>query len=402
MHILVINAGSSSLKYQLFDMPAESPLCTGLVERIGTAEAVVRHKILTGPAPQTIERKGAIADHTAGFGAMLSLLTDSALGVLQSTDQIVAVGHRVVHGGERFTNATQITPAVSAAIESLFALAPLHNPVNHACIQIAQQTFPNAEQIAVFDTAFHQTMPNYAFRYALPETLYQDEGIRAYGFHGTSHQYVSRQAIGWLGKPDARLISVHLGNGASITAIRDGQSVDTSMGFGPLSGLVMGTRSGDIDPSVLLHLLANGYSPDELSNLLNKPSGMQGLTGLSDMRDIRRAVNAGNREARLACDLYAYRIKKYIGAYAAVLNGLDALIFTAGVGENDAAVRGDICSGLDFLGIRLDPISNSQPPGPMRVISAFDSLVTVLVIPTNEELEIARQTLAVLQRDQPA
>ena len=402
MHILVINAGSSSLKYQLFNMPAERPLCTGLVERIGTAEAVVRHKILTGPVPQTIERKGAIADHTAGFGAMLSLLTDSALGVLQTPDQIVAVGHRVVHGGERFTNATRITPAVSAAIESLFALAPLHNPVNHACIRIAQQTFPNAGQIAVFDTAFHQTLPDYAFRYAIPEKLYQDEGIRAYGFHGTSHQYVSRQAMDWLSKPDARLISVHLGNGASITAIRDGQSVDTSMGFGPLSGLVMGTRSGDIDPSVLLHLLANGYRPDELSNLLNKQSGMQGLTGLSDMRDIRRAVNEGNRAARLACNLYAYRIKKYIGAYAAVLNGLDALIFTAGVGENDTAMRGDICSGLDFLGIRLDPVRNNQPPGPMRVISTDDSPVTILVIPTNEELEIARQTLALLQRDQPA
>ncbi|QHV96583.1 acetate/propionate family kinase [Spirosoma endbachense] len=396
MYILVINAGSSSLKYQLFDMPSDKPLCSGLIERIGTDEAFIRHKILTTDPTQTIERKVTIADHTAGLQQMLFLLSDAEIGLIRSADEIQAVGHRVVHGGERFAGATLITPAVKEAIKDLFPLAPLHNPVNYKCIEIAEKTFPNARQIAVFDTAFHQTMPAYAFRYAIPEALYAEEGIRVYGFHGTSHKYVSEQASAWLGKPDAKLISLHLGNGCSITAVQAGKSIDTSMGFSPLAGLVMGTRSGDIDPAIIFHLISNGYSPDEVNDLLNKQSGMQGLTGLSDMRDIRKALEAGNRAAALALDIYAYRIRKYIGAYVAVLNGLDALLFTAGVGENDSAMREQICRSLDVLTIHLDSSKNSAHSSEIRDVSRAGAAVKILVIPTNEELEIAIQSFELL------
>ncbi|GAB4022129.1 acetate/propionate family kinase [Spirosoma koreense] len=396
MYILVINAGSSSLKYQLFDMPSDTPLCSGLIERIGTDAAFIRHKILTTEPARTVEQKGAIPDHAAGLQQMLQLLSDAEIGVIRSADDIRAVGHRVVHGGERFAKATLITPAVKEAIKALFPLAPLHNPINYQCIEIAEKTFPNARQIAVFDTAFHQTMPPYAFRYALPEALYAEEGIRVYGFHGTSHKYVSEKAGTWLGKPDAKLISIHLGNGCSMTAVRAGQSIDTSMGFSPLAGLVMGTRSGDIDPAVIFHLISIGYSPDEVNNLLNKQSGMQGLTGLNDMRDIRKALDAGSRAAALALDIYAYRIRKYIGAYTAVLNGLDALIFTAGVGENDSAMRERICQSLDVLNIQLDPAKNSAVSADIRDVSRAGGAVRILVIPTNEELEIANQSYALL------
>ncbi|WP_128546163.1 acetate/propionate family kinase [Larkinella soli] len=396
MLILVINSGSSSLKYQLFDMPSDQPLCTGLIERIGMADAFVRHKVpTTGPA-RVIERQEAIPNHSAAMERMLALLSDPEAGVIGSPDDIAAIGHRVVHGGEQFNRATPVTPAVKETIRSLFALAPLHNPINYECLELAETTFPNARQIAVFDTAFHQTMPEYAFRYALPEALYREEGIRAYGFHGTSHQYVSRKAMERLGNPDARLISIHLGNGCSITAVRAGRSVDTSMGFGPLSGLVMGTRSGDIDPSVLFHLMAHGYSPEEVGHLLNKQSGMKGLSGFSDMRDVGKAREAGDRAAELASEIYAYRVRKYVGAYAAVLNGVDALIFTAGVGENDAAMRARICRGLDFLGVSVDAERNETPSGEVRDIGRAESPVRVLVIPTNEELDIARQTYEIL------
>ncbi|UHG93593.1 acetate/propionate family kinase [Spirosoma oryzicola] len=397
MYILVINAGSSSLKYQLFDMPSDKPLCTGLIERIGTNEAFIRHKILTVDPTQTIERQEAIADHSAGLQQMVELLSDAEIGLIHSADDIKAVGHRVVHGGERFANATLITPAVKETIKDLFPLAPLHNPINYQCIELAEKTFPNARQIAVFDTAFHQTMPEYAFRYAIPESLYTDEGIRVYGFHGTSHKYVSEKAAAWLGKPDAKLISIHLGNGCSITAVQNGKSLDTSMGFSPLAGLVMGTRSGDIDPSVIFHLIAKGYSADAVNNLLNKQSGMQGLTGLNDMRDIRKALEAGNQAAALALDIYAYRIQKYIGSYAAVLNGLDALIFTAGVGENDSAMREQICANLDFLAVYLDSDKNRVATGDVREVNRPDSAVKILVIPTNEELEIAQQSFDLLE-----
>lgn len=396
MYILIINAGSSSLKYQLFNMPSEAPLCTGLIERIGATNAFVRHKRLTDATARVLEQEEPIADHTAGFQRLVALLSDPDVGVIERGDVIAAVGHRVVHGGERFTEATRITPAIKAQIRSFFPLAPLHT-INYTCIEIAEQTFPTAVQIAVFDTAFHQTMPDYAFRYAIPAALYRDEGIRVYGFHGTSHKYVSERAVEWLGKPDAKLISIHLGNGCSITAVQNGKSLDTSMGFSPLAGLVMGTRSGDIDPSVIFHLIRQGYSPDEVNNLLNKQSGMVGLAGFSDMRDVQQRLKTGDPDARLAYDLYAYRVRKYIGAYAAVLNGVDALIFTAGVGENDWLMREKICQQLDVLNIHLDTERNQTSAAGIREINRADSPVKVLVIPTNEELEIARQSFAIFK-----
>lgn len=377
-------------------MPSDKPLCTGLIERIGTNEALIRHKILTTEPDLTIERKGTIADHAEGLEQMLQLLSDTETGLIHSADDIQVVGHRVVHGGERFAKPTLITPSVKEAIKVLFPLAPLHNPINYQCIEIAEKTFPRAKQIAVFDTAFHQTLPAYAFRYAIPDTLYVHEGIRVYGFHGTSHKYVCGKAMTWLQKPNAKLISIHLGNGCSMTAVRAGQSIDTSMGFSPLAGLVMGTRSGDIDPAIIFHLISLGYSTDDVNTLLNKQSGMQGLTGLSDMRDIGKAVAAGNRSAELALEIYAYRIRKYIGAYAAVLNGLDALIFTAGVGENDSAMRERICSALDVLNIRLDSSKNSAHSSEIRDVSRDQATVKILVIPTNEELEIAVQSYELL------
>lgn len=403
MYILVINAGSSSLKYQLFAMPSNAPLCRGQIERIGTDGALIRHQVEAGENVQVIERQAAMPDHAVGFAQVLALLVDPVAGVIDTPDAIDAVGHRVVHGGERFASATLITPTVKETIKALFPLAPLHNPINYQCIELAETTFPNASQVAVFDTAFHQTMPDYAFRYALPESLYRQEAIRAYGFHGTSHRYVSQKAMAWLGKPDAKLISIHLGNGSSITAVDRGKSIDTSMGFSPLSGLVMGTRSGDIDPSVIFHLINRGYSPEAVNQLLNKQSGLLGLTGFSDMRDVRKALAEGNplgeSAAALACELYAYRVRKYIGAYAAVLNGLDAILFTGGIGENDRAMRETICSHLDFLGITLDPEKNSGPDRDIRAINSADSRVKILVVPTNEEVEIAQQSYDLLQAD---
>lgn len=381
-------------------MPSVQPLCTGQIERIGLEGSFIRHQVHTEPLTRIIEWKEAIADHSVGLQQVLELLSDPDTGVIRSPDEIEAIGHRVVHGGESFKAATLITPAVKEKIRALFPLAPLHNPINYQCIDIAERTFPKALQIAVFDTAFHQTMPEYAYRYAIPEALYRQEGIRVYGFHGTSHQYVSKKAIEWLGKPDARLISIHLGNGSSVTAVRGGKSIDTSMGFSPLAGLVMGTRSGDIDPSVIFHLIARGYKPEDVNNLLNKQSGMLGLTGFSDMRDIRKAMEAGDQTAALAYEIYAYRVRKYIGAYAAVLNGLEAILFTAGIGENDATLRAMICSDLDFLNIRLDPEKNKAPSREIREISAADAKVKILIVPTNEELEIAQQSYAVWQRNQ--
>lgn len=398
MNIFVVNSGSSSIKYQLFRMPSTAPLCSGLVERIGLERAKITHKIFTGPQEKVIQRELELPDHEAGLQEVGRLLTDPEIGVIRDPAEIDTVGHRVVHGGESFAATTIITEEVNEQIKKLFPLAPLHNPSNHLGIEVAERIFPKARQVAVFDTAFHQSMPEQAYRYAIPEKFYRELGIRAYGFHGTSHKYVSEQAASYLQKPDARLISIHLGNGCSMTAIKNGKSVDTSMGFGPLGGLVMGTRSGDIDPSIIFHLInQEGYSPEEVSNLLNKKSGMQGLTGHSDMRDISKAIEEGDREAELAYELYAYRIKKYIGAYAAVLNGLDAIIFTAGVGENDVQLRERVCRDMDFLGIRLDADKNQKRSGKIREINPEGSSVKVLVVPTNEELEIARQCFGLLQ-----
>ena len=399
MNIFVVNAGSSSIKYQLFKMPSEKPICSGLVERIGLEDAIITHKVFIDNQEKVITRTLDLADHAAGLQEVEKLLTDAETGVIQNPDDINVVGHRVVHGGETFAATALITQEVKDEIKKLFSLAPLHNPSNYMGIEVAEKTFPKARQIAVFDTAFHQTMPEQAFRYALPNAFYTDLGIRVYGFHGTSHKYVAEQAALYLNNPEAKLITVHLGNGCSVTAVKAGKSIDTSMGFGPLSGLIMGTRSGDIDPSVIFHLVnQRGYDPEQVNTLLNKRSGMLGLTGYSDMRDITRAINEGDQAAAIAYDLYAYRIKKYIGAYAAILNGLDAIIFTAGVGENDALVRQLVCQDLDFLGINLDQEKNSVRSKELREISQTNSPVKVLVIPTNEELEIAKQCFELLHQ----
>ena len=397
MNIFVINSGSSSIKYQLFKMPNEQPVCNGLIERIGLESSIIRHKVFLGNDEIIIERILELADHEAGLHEVVLLLTDAEIGIIKNPEEIDAVGHRVVHGGESFAATAYISEEVKEKIKKLFPLVPLHNPANYMGIEVAEKIFPKAKQIAVFDTAFHQTMPEKAFRYALPKSFYTDLGIRAYGFHGTSHKYVSEQAASYLQKSDAKLITIHLGNGCSIAAVKDGKSVDTSMGFGPLSGLIMGTRCGDIDPSVIFHLINQlGYDPEQVNALLNKRSGMLGMTGFSDMRDIGKAIEAENEDAELACELYAYRIKKYIGSYAAILNGLDAIVFTAGVGENDLNIRERICSNMDFLGISIDPTKNKIRSSETREINKEGSKVKVLIIPTNEELEIARQCFEML------
>jgi len=392
MKILVINAGSSSVKFQLFDMPLANPLCSGLAERIGSDKSFIRSKIYLNGAEKLVENNQPIPDHTVALKLILSLLADVENGLMKDPEEIAVIGHRVVHGGEDFTKATLVTPEVKEKIKQLFSLAPLHNPLNYRCIEVAEKTFPKAKQVVVFDTAFHQSMPPQAFRYAIPASYYTKENIRAYGFHGTSHKYVTQKAREYLQKPAAKMISIHLGNGCSITAVDGERSLDTSMGFSPLSGLVMGTRSGDIDPSVIFHLVSKlGMSSERINTLLNKQSGLSGLCGFSDMRDIRKAIEEGNKDAVFACELYAYRIKKYIGAYVAVLNGLDALIFTAGVGENDPYIRELVCSNLDFIHISLDKAQNNRKTEGIREINKQDALIKILVVPTNEEFEIARQ-----------
>ncbi|UOQ76939.1 acetate kinase [Hymenobacter sp. 5516J-16] len=397
MNIFVVNSGSSSIKYQLFRWPVQQPVCSGLVERIGYPNATITHNVFTTQTPQQARRTLHLPDHEAGLRQVVALLTDAEHGVLRDPAEVEVVGHRVVHGGESFAATTQINEEVKAEIRRLFALAPLHNPANLLGIEVAERIFPQARQIAVFDTAFHQTLPEHAFRYALPEKLYTEERVRVYGFHGTSHQYVAAQAATYLGRPDARLVTLHLGNGCSAAAVHAGRCLDTSMGFGPLTGLIMGTRTGDLDPSVVLHLMGQlGYTAEQISTLLNKESGMLGLTGLSDMRDITKALDQGDARATLAYDLYTYRIRKYIGAYAAALGGLDAVVFTAGVGENDALVRRKACEGLEFLGIELNEQENQQRRPGIREISQPGARVKVLVVPTNEELEIASQCATLL------
>jgi len=399
MKILVLNAGSSSLKYQLFDMPDENPRCSGLVDRIGNNQSSITHNIFIGGEKKTYQVAAVILDHESALKAVTKLLVDSEKGVLANMDQVIAIGHRVVHGGEAFSSTTLINDAVKEKIKALFSLAPLHNPPNLLGIEVAERIFPTAEQVAVFDTAFHQSMPPRAYRYAIPKGLYEEKGIRAYGFHGSSHQYVTRQATSYLKKPNAKIITVHLGNGCSITAVKNGQSVDHSMGLGPMGGLVMGTRSGDIDPSIIFHLIQErGYSSKDVNELLNKKSGMLGLCGFSDMRDVKQAIQEGNKDAILAYELYAYRIKKYIGAYVAALNGLDALVFTAGVGENDPDMRAAVCAEMDFLGIQLDSPLNQSTHSGIREINTPSSKAKVLVIPTNEELEIGQQTYELMKK----
>jgi acetate kinase len=399
MNIFVVNSGSSSIKYQLFKMPSEKPVCSGLAERIGLENSIITHKIFINEEEKVIRRNVDLNDHEEGLKEITKLLTDAETGVIKKPAEIDVVGHRVVHGGESFAATTIITKKVKDKIQKLFPLSPLHNPANFLGIEVAEKIFTKAKQVAVFDTAFHQTLPEKAFRYAIPKSFYTDLHIRAYGFHGTSHKYVSERAVEYLSKPDAKLITIHLGNGCSMAAVKNGKSADTSMGFAPLNGLVMGTRSGDIDPSIIFYLVNQlGYDPEQVNNVLNKRSGMLGLTGFSDMRDIGKAVQEGNKEAELALEMYAYRIKKYIGSYAAVLNGLDAIVFTAGVGENDVNTRRRICSGMQFFGIYLDEEKNEMHSTISREINTISSVVKILVIPTNEELEIAKQCYELMQK----
>jgi acetate kinase len=397
MNIFVINSGSSSLKYQLFKGGGDQPVCSGLVERIGEPESTFTHKYTIDGSQDQISFTESAADHRQAMERVGRLLTQPDIAVIHDASEIDAVGHRVVHGGETLKQTTIITPEVREKIKALFPLAPLHNPGHYKGITVAGQIFPDATQIAVFDTAFHQTLPEKAYRYAIPEPFYRRDGIRVYGFHGISHQYVSDEAMRYLQNPNAKVVTIHLGNGCSMAAVNGGIAIDTSMGFTPLDGLIMGTRCGTIDPSVLTYLMdQKGYDAKQLDELLNKESGMLGLTGYRDMRDIIKQIKEGNSAGALAYEMYAYRIKKFIGAYAAALNGLDALVFTAGVGENDHRIREMVCSDMDFLGITLERSKNESSLSGIRDLTGAGGRCKILVIPTNEELEIARQCRSLL------
>ncbi|SEB65854.1 acetate kinase [Tenacibaculum sp. MAR_2009_124] len=394
MKILVINSGSSSIKYQLFVMPVQQVICSGVIERIGLENSKVRYKT----EKESIEEITDIKNHKEGLEKVVKLLLDTKVGVISSTDEIMAVGHRVVHGGSSFTETIEVTQEVKNKIKDLFPLAPLHNPANLEGVNVAEDIFNKAKQIAVFDTSFHQTIPTKAYKYAIPNEFLENENIRLYGFHGTSHKYVSEQAIQYLNKENLKIITIHLGNGCSMTAIKDGRSVDHSLGFGPATGLIMGTRSGDVDHSLIFHLIDSlGYTSEEVNKMLHKESGMYGLTGYSDLRDIEDAADKGDDLCKLALEMNAYRIKKYIGSYLAAMNGLDAIVFTAGIGENSQKMRELICKDMDGLGISLDEKINDQRVSEFTDMSAKDSKVKVLVIPTNEELEIARQSFELLE-----
>ena len=393
MQILVLNSGSSSIKFQLFKMPEATVICSGLVERIGLENA----KISYSADGDKIEKIATISNHKEGLQLIAGYLMDDKVGVIRSASEIQAVGHRVVHGGSTFANTIEITDEIKQKIEKLSALAPLHNPANLRGILVAEEIFPAAKQIAVFDTAFHQTIPVEAYKYAIPNKFLKENNIRLYGFHGTSHKYVSEKAIEFLGKENSKIITIHLGNGCSITAVKDGKSIDHSLGFAPMNGLIMGTRSGDIDPAVIFYMVNSlGYSLEEVNTLLQKESGMLGLTGYSDLRDIESEAEKGNTDCQLALKMNAYRIKKFIGSYATVMNGLDAIVFTAGIGENSDVIRSLVCEDLQFLGIELDIQKNKIRSKEIRDISTASSKAKILVIPTNEELEIANQSFGLL------
>ena len=399
MNILVINAGSSSLKYQLLNPETGDLLAKGLCERIGI-DGKFTYK------PQVEGKKVldaidvAMPTHSEAIQAVLDALVDAENGVIGSMKEIDAVGHRVVHGGEAFNKSVLITDDVMKAIEDCIPLAPLHNPANLTGIRACQKVMPGVPMVAVFDTAFHQTMPAKAYMYALPYEYYENDKVRRYGFHGTSHKYVAGRAAAMLGKKpeELKLISCHLGNGSSVTAVDGGKSVDTSMGFTPLAGLPMGTRAGDLDAGILQYVMNKyGLSIDEMLNVLNKKSGVEGLSGVSsDFRDLENAAAEGNEKASLSREKFAYEVKKYVGAYAAAMGGVDAIIFTAGVGENDKAIRAMVCKGLEYMGVKLDDEANSVR-GKETVISTADSKVKVLLIPTNEELMIAMDTASIVK-----
>ena len=396
MKILVINAGSSSLKYQLMDPDNGRVYAKGLCERIGI-DGRLTHKVI-GENDETVlkeTRDIPMPTHSEAIDAVLSILVDETYGVVKSLDEVDAVGHRVLHGGDKFIESCIVDEACKKAIEDCIPLGPLHNPANLKGIIACEKAMPGKKQVAVFDTAFHMTMPPKAYRYAIPKKYYEEDHIRRYGFHGTSHRFVSKRAIELMGKPasELKIIVAHLGNGSSLSAVANGKCQDTSMGLSPLAGVPMGTRSGDIDPCIV-EFICNKYdmSPSECLNMLNKKSGMLTVSGVSsDFRDLEAGAKEGNEDCALARDMFAYSVKKYIGAYAAALGGLDCLVFTAGVGENDGSMRAQICEGLEFLGIKIDPEKN-KVRGEERIISTDDSKVTVWVIPTNEELMIAQDT----------
>ncbi|MDD5131905.1 MAG: acetate kinase [bacterium] len=398
MKILVLNCGSSSIKYQFISMTTEKVLAKGQIERIGTNHAVLTHYFEDGKSAKVVSD---IPDHNKAIEVVISTLTNTDYGVIKDKQEIKAVGHRVVHGGEKFASSVFITSEVKDKIHDCIELAPLHNPHNFRGINACAELLPGVPQVAVFDTAFHQTMPAQSYLYALPYSEYQIHNIRRYGFHGTSHRYVSERAAKLMKtRPDQiKVITCHLGNGCSISAIDKGKSVDTSMGFTPLEGLVMGTRCGDIDPAIIFHIASKqGLSVSEIDNLLNKHSGLDGISGISnDMREILKQMNAGNERAKLAVDIFCYRLKKYICSYYGVMNGADALIFTAGIGENADQIREITCSGLDCIGIKLDAAKNKNANRTEALISARSSKMDVFVIPTNEELIIARDTKKIVE-----
>lgn len=375
-------------------MPSEEVLASGLVERIGQDSG----KLHYNSKGFSVSEEMQIKDHSVALKEVTRHLMASDYGVIQDPGDIPAIGHRVVHGGDAFSDTIIIDEKVKATIKDLFSLAPLHNPPNLNGIEVAEEIFPNAKQVAVFDTAFHQSIPDRANRFAIPNEFYDKHHIQVYGFHGTSHKYVSEKANEFLEKKESKLVTVHLGNGCSITAVKNGKSVDHSLGFGPVNGLIMGTRSGDIDQSVIFYMVEHlGYTAQEVSDVLHHKSGMLGLTGYSDLRDIEEQAGKGNKECQLALEMNAYRIKKYIGAYAVAMNGLDAVVFTAGIGENSKVIREMVCRDMDFLGIRLNAEKNNLRSKEDREISEENSRVKVLVIPTNEELEIAKQTFSIIQ-----
>lgn len=398
MKILVLNCGSSSIKYKLFDMTTKEVLAQGGIEKIGLVGSFLK---LTLPNGEKKILEKDIPEHTAGIEFILNTLVSPEYGAIKSLDEINAVGHRMVHGGERFSESVLLNKEVLDAFIACNDLAPLHNPANLKGVNAVSTILPNVPQVGVFDTAFHQTMPDYAYMYAIPYELYEKYGVRRYGFHGTSHRYVSQRVCEFLGvdPKGKKIITCHIGNGGSISAIKDGKCIDTSMGLTPLEGLVMGTRSGDIDAGAVTFIMEKeGLNATGVSNLLNKKSGVLGVSGVSsDMRELEAAVAAGNPKAILAEKMYFYRIKKYIGAYAAALGGVDIILFTGGVGENQANCRSEVCEGLEFMGVKID-LEKNKVRGEEAIISADDSKVTVAVIPTDEELMIASDTLAILNK----
>jgi len=395
---VVINCGSSSIKYEIFTTPALVSIAEGVLEKIGTPESRLRQRRVAADGSVGEELHGRpVADHQAGFDFILEV--NARDRIIREESEVAAFGHRVVHGGARFAAPTLIDDGVAAAIRELIPLAPLHNPSNLLGIEAARGRFPRAPHVAVFDTAFHQTLPPHAFRYAVPAELYERHRVRRYGFHGSSHAYVARQAADHLGRATdvINLITLHLGNGASAAAIAGGRSIDTSMGLTPLEGLVMGTRCGDLDPALHFYLLRQtGMVPADLEKLLNSGSGLKGLCGVADMREVQSRAAGGDAQAALALEIFCYRVKKYVGAYCAALGRVDAVVFTGGIGENSAVVRHKVCAGLENLGIVLDEADNEHNAGTEALISREGSPVAVLVIPTDEEAEIARQVMAVV------